>query len=248
MFGSSKETDDGEDGQAFFKPVKNPRRPRDAGPETADDDKPSSSSPGSGAKGGGDDKGGADGGGGGEGADGKPGRRRRADDADSKTGVGGGSAAWMTSPEKRTSTLVIEQDEAEDARGRKKHFEDNEDIMVIPDLDEDGGDTDQRVAHAPRNVHRKIPSLADLENEVKQAVASIEEGYDLAILLRTLVPPALVQEKDEAWTFESLLREVTDDLTLTPKTVVSATISTSKDKDKDKDKEKEAKTKKSSKK
>ena len=71
MFGGSKETDSGEDGQAFFKPVKNPRRPRDAGPETADDDKPSSSSLGSGAKGA-DEKGGngsGEAGGGGDGAD-----------------------------------------------------------------------------------------------------------------------------------------------------------------------------------
>ena len=162
MFGgSAKDTDGDGPEEAFFKPVKNPRRPRDAGPETGDDDKPSGGSPQGGSKRSDDrqDKGDAMGDATG-GADGKPGRRRRADDAaDPKTAASrSGSAAWMTSPEKRTSTLVIEQDDIDEARNHRKHHcaDDNEDIMVIPDLDEDGGDADQRVAHAPRNVHRKV--------------------------------------------------------------------------------------------
>jgi len=256
---SSKESED----TAFFKPVKNPRRPRDAPAEDEGAAKPTSSEGAGQAKDGGDDeRAGADAKGGDAS---KPGRRRRAgddaaEDADAKLGGGGGANSWMTSPEKRTqnSKLLIEQDEMADetaARGGgggagrqqggkrdNKFFNDGEqdDIIMIPDLDEDGADADHRVAHAPRNVHRKIPSLADLESEVKQAVASsAEEGFDLAILLRTLVPPTLVQEADETWTFESLLREVTDELTLTPKTVVSATISSSASKEA-KEKEKAA--------
>lgn len=232
MFGGK----DSEDAPLFQK-ARNPRRPRDAPEEDAVDAgeaKSSGGAPGQGAKD--EDKEG------GEAAGSKPGRRRRAgeegegDSGDAKSGEGANS--WMTSPEKRTqnSKLIIEQDEMADENQSKqgnskrdKFFSDGEqdDIVMIPDLDEDGADADQRVAHAPRNVHRKIPSLADLESEVKQAVASVEEGYDLAILLRTLVPPTHVQETDSQWTFESLMREVTDELTLTPKTVVSATISSS---------------------
>jgi hypothetical protein len=88
------------------------------------------------------------------------------------------------------------------------------------------------VAHAPRNVNRKIPTLKDLENDIK-AVAptaevfmslsfvllhlhklcsacldelSVQEGWNFAVLLTTLVPASMVQEEDTAWTFESLLR------------------------------------------
>ena len=235
MFGGK----DGEDAPLFQK-ARNPRRPRDAPDEDAVDAgeaKSSGGAPGGqGAKD--EDKEGN------EAAGSKPGRRRRrAGEEGEGDGVGDaksgeGANSWMTSPEKRTqiSKLIIEQDEMADDNQSKqgnskrdKFFSDGEqdDILMIPDLDEDGADADQRVAHAPRNVHRKIPSLADLESEVKQAVASVEEGYDLSILLRTLVPPTHVQEIDAQWTFESLMREVTDELTLTPKTVVSATISSS---------------------
>ena len=56
----------------------------------------------------------------------------------------------------------------------------------------------------------------------------VHEGqYDLGVLLRTLVPADQVMEGNEAWEFDQLLREVTDELTQTPKTVVSATISQS---------------------
>jgi len=56
---------------------------------------------------------------------------------------------------------------------REKHLqEDNDEIMLIPDLDEEGGaDSDQRIAHAPRNVNRKIPTLAELENDIKKTAA-----------------------------------------------------------------------------
>ena len=63
-------------------------------------------------------------------------------------------------------------------------------ILVIPDLDEEGGaDADQRsnhlvynffsferllfhsiVAHAPRNLNRKLPTRAELDNEVKASL------------------------------------------------------------------------------
>ena len=230
---SSKESED----TAFFKPVRNPRRPRDA-PAEDDGDAKTGGESGQQSKEDGvcDEKG----------VDpkdamaesSKPGRRRRAGDeagSDAKGSGGDGGNSWMTSPEKQyTQKLMIEQDEIADETapkgGKKDKFfseADQDDIIMIPDLDEDGADADHRVAHAPRNVHRKIPSLADLESEVKQAVAFADEGYDLSILLRTLVPPTLVQEADETWTFESLLREVTDELTLTPKTVVGATIASS---------------------
>ena len=142
---------------------------------------------------------------------------------------------WMTSPNKKNvrNKLKIEEDEEPmSATKNNKHFDNDQfddGIMLIPDLDEDGGEVeiDNRVAQAPRHVPRKIPTLAELEEGMKSTVPVHDGTYDLGVLTRTLVPLESVQETNEAWDFESLLREVTDELTNTPKTVVSATISTS---------------------
>jgi Intraflagellar transport protein 43 len=102
---------------------------------------------------------------------------------------------------------------------------------VIPDLDEDGADADQRVAHAPRNFNRKVPTLDELEHDVKSTVSYFvnilhkhlflslhnillhkaalptnDTGLDMTVLFRTLVPVAQVQENDVPWSFDSLLR------------------------------------------
>lgn len=50
-------------------------------------------------------------------------------------------------------------------------------------------------------------------------------SLNLSILLGTLVPSSMVGEDDTTWTFESLLREITDELTPTPKSVVSVVSS-----------------------
>jgi hypothetical protein len=161
------------------------------------------------------------------------GRRRRVDEEkkDEEAPLG-----WMTSPNKRTTNkLKIEEDEdpVTASKSNNKHFGDgdfDDGIMLIPELDEDGGgdmEGDTRVAQAPRMVHRKIPTLAELEKDARATVPVHEGQYDLGVLLRTLVPADQVMEGNEAWEFDQLLREVTDELTQTPKTVVSATISQS---------------------
>lgn len=164
----------------------------------------------------------------------RPGRRRplnEPDDDKQQSNAGN----WTTSPEKRAQNtkLLIEQNDINEERQNSKkdrdmYFNDadqDNDILVIPDLDEDGADADHRVAHAPRNVQRKVPSLVDLESEVASTAAFVEGGYDLTILMRTLVPHALVQEEDVQWTFDGLMRELTDELTNAPKTVLHTTIS-----------------------
>lgn len=159
---------------------------------------------------------------------GKGGRRKR---DDKNTGGGWMNGAGPGSPDKnKINTMISELDEMDvqekkTSKNSNKHFEDNDEIIIIPDLDEDGGDSNQGFAQAPRNVHRKIPTLADLEDEVKAAMPSVEGGFDLKVLLATLVPPAQVQETDASWTFESLLREVTEELSAPPKTVISVLTS-----------------------
>jgi hypothetical protein len=133
---------------------------------------------------------------------------------------------------------VVEEDESKDAiinnHNREKHLnEDNDEIIVIPDLDEEGGaDSDQRIAHAPRNVNRRIPTLAELDNDLKSTASSgssadSDGSLNLSVLLSTLVPASMVYEDpDTLWTFESLLREVTDDLSNTPKFLLASAAST----------------------
>jgi hypothetical protein len=62
------------------------------------------------------------------------------------------------------------------------------------------------VAHAPRNLSRKIPSLSTLQHEAKSYLHSNKDGIDMSILLGTLVPPNMLAEDDSLWTFDSLLR------------------------------------------
>lgn len=76
------------------------------------------------------------------------------------------------------------------------------------------------VAHAPRNVYRKIPTLAELETEAKTTAATNDEdlpGLQLRVLTSTLVPGTMLVEKDEEWNFDSLLREITNELSDVPK-------------------------------
>lgn len=118
------------------------------------------------------------------------------------------------------------------AQNKNKHMKDDSDdeILIIPDLDEEGGaDADQRVAHAPRNITRRIPTLSELENEAVAAIPALDtEGLDLSVLHSTLVPLELLKEDDIVWTFETLLAQATDEVNGTqqpkPKPKVKAVV------------------------
>ena len=142
---------------------------------------------------------------------GKPRRRRAEDD-------GGWMNTSSADPKRPISEPepVPEEDDATNmtSQNKDKHFKDtnNDEILIIPDLDEDGGDNDQRVAHAPRNFNRRIPTLDELENDVKVALPQSETGLDMTVLFKSLVPAPQVQEEDVPWNFDTLLREVTEEI------------------------------------
>ena len=101
------------------------------------------------------------------------------------------------------------------AKNKDKHFDDSDDeIIVIPDLDDEGGaDADQRVAHAPRNITRRIPTLTELEKDAVAAMpTTIVDGLDLTVLQQTLVPMDFLKDDDKTWDFDQLLSEVTDEI------------------------------------
>lgn len=148
-------------------------------------------------------------------------RRRREQQSDSGGGwmnkSAGGPRVAHTTPavDDREMDMDTELPDVSIAN-QNKHFDMNKDegeIIMIPDLEDDGGgDGDGRVARAPRNFNRKIPTLAELENDARAAIMMGESGLDLSVLLNTLVPPAMLEEEDSVWTFESLLREITEEL------------------------------------
>ena len=157
-------------------------------------------------------------------------RRKRSEVGNNENkNVSNSGGGWMSSSSNTTSlgknSSIINSMEEDDSKeslpqnnvnNKDKHFQDdNDEIILIPDLDEEGGaDSDQRIARAPRNV-RKIPTLAELEKEVKTTASAAvginayDGGLNLAVLLNTLVPSSMVFEPDVTWNFETLLREVT---------------------------------------
>ena len=85
-------------------------------------------------------------------------------------------------------------------QNREKHLhDDNDEIMLIPDLDEEGGaDSDQRIAHAPRNVNRKIPTLAELESDIKKTAARFV-NHELNETFFYLISSYSIQRKQPRW-------------------------------------------------
>lgn len=153
----------------------------------------------------------------GPGPGGKGRRRRAADEEETAAPSKSGGGGWMNSSATKPVQNEVDDFGAADdipmiSKSKKEKDADDE-ILVIPDLDEDAGtDADHRVAHAPRNLNRKVPTRAELENDVKASVPSVEGGFDLTVLLGTLVPHSMVYEDDVPWTFDTLLREVTEEI------------------------------------
>ncbi|EQC36978.1 hypothetical protein SDRG_05799 [Saprolegnia diclina VS20] len=133
-------------------------------------------------------------------------------------GVEGGEAA--------ASTASGEQEPSETKRGRRRkdekqgeaskpknrHFDDDgetTELVEIPDLEEEEREPDitTQIAEAPRNTARIVQSLKELERDVKYALPSTG-SIDLQLLTSFLCPQRAVIEEDEAWDFDSLLRDV----------------------------------------
>lgn len=142
--------------------------------------------------------------------DAKPRRPRKAQD------IAWGSASMTKSP---TPQRRDDDSDGDQPRRRSRHYDDEgetEITMIIPDLDEQAEeDITLQVAEAPRNRTIKLPTLAELNADL--AAHSIipckpgEKRLDLSLLNNRLVPPSLVKENTEAWTWDVLLRDVARD-------------------------------------
>jgi len=121
-----------------------------------------------------------------------------------------------TSKNKMNSAVTEEEIDEDQPRGRRKNLRDMEDdetemVMMIPDLDEDESeDITLQVAAAPKAVARRVQSLQQLDHDIKYTLPS-GGGLDLSFLTAALVPPAMVEEDDALWDFDSLLQQVTQE-------------------------------------
>eukprot|EP00752_Nemacystus_decipiens_P007427 g6639.t1 len=96
---------------------------------------------------------------------------------------------------------------------RRNHFDNEEtEILVIPDLEDEGEeDIVLKVAAAPKNTTRRVPSLRELDEDLKHAIPSSADGLDMSLLTKTLVPPEMLEEDDSPWDFDTLLQSVTQE-------------------------------------
>jgi len=163
-----------------------------------------------------------------EGKAGEEGKREPSEDVSPPVKKAAGWGEETEAPEgkvgERRRRSSAAQDEVSDAdeideRGKsqvserqRRHFavddEGEEDIMVIPDLDEDHEeDLQNQVADAPANF-RSVQSMRELDSQIKGLELLSSNGVDLSILTSVLVPRDKLEELDEAWEPESLLEQV----------------------------------------
>merc|ERR1711920_254376 len=112
-------------------------------------------------------------------------------------------------------------------RPSNNHFgdddDDGDDIMEIPDLEEEVDeepDLTTKIAEAPRNLTRKVPTLTELNaNNQSDLPRGSKHQVDLAILTSALCPRMVVAENEaEPWDFDSLLQSVSREIRIEKET------------------------------
>ncbi|KAK2949031.1 hypothetical protein BLNAU_16031 [Blattamonas nauphoetae] len=93
-------------------------------------------------------------------------------------------------------------------------------VIVFDEVDNfvvalaDSEDLTQRVADAPIAKQQALPSLDELDNQLRavkgQKIDS--RGFDISVLLSGIFPERFIEERDEKWDHSTLLTTVSDDL------------------------------------
>lgn len=151
-------------------------------------------------------------------------RRRRQEDSENSGGAQPKSVGEGWASERKVVAADGAQKEADKLpagrRAKKKNNFDDEggeigsgDIMIIPDLEEEGEaeSMEPKVAMAPKNTARRVPSLRELDHAIEYVIPSATDGLDMSLLTNKLVPPEMLHEPDVPWDFDSLLQEVTQE-------------------------------------
>ena len=128
----------------------------------------------------------------GEGDAAKPGRRRRAMDADDDEG---------DAPEP-TRHAIASMDDNDEPAG------------FIPDLEDEEEDLGKQLAVAPSLKSSRVQTIMELDEEIDMALPSTSEvGVDLSVLQSFLLPQEQVQEEDVPWDIEHELQTIASDVT-----------------------------------
>jgi len=132
-------------------------------------------------------------------------------------GESGGTNVAKPGRRRGVNSFAVEDiGETAEQKRRNQHFKDDDnDILIIPDLEEDlEEDLTTQVASAPKNTARRVQSMRELDHDIKYTLpTNVQNGLDLSILTSCLSPQPLVQESDELWEFDSLLQFVSQELT-----------------------------------
>eukprot|EP01016_Furgasonia_blochmanni_P027337 TRINITY_DN2884_c0_g1_i5.p1 TRINITY_DN2884_c0_g1~~TRINITY_DN2884_c0_g1_i5.p1 ORF type:complete len:187 (-),score=60.25 TRINITY_DN2884_c0_g1_i5:60-560(-) len=84
-----------------------------------------------------------------------------------------------------------------------------EDLIVIPDVEEESNDIRGQVSAPPVNIATKVTDLSELLKSDRQySLPQLEEGVDLSLLMNALRPADEIFEKDEGWHFQGLKTEI----------------------------------------
>ena len=130
-------------------------------------------------------------------------------------GPGEGSSAG--GPSSSTVAKIRELEEVSDsdmfgkAGGVGPVAQQQEDVYVIPDLEEEAGeDLTRQVAEAPDFRQNRVVALDVLEQGGRRSARALSSGQDISLQLleRSLLPEHLLEEPDVVWNYGQLFSEV----------------------------------------
>ncbi|XP_075224895.1 intraflagellar transport 43 [Lycorma delicatula] len=139
-------------------------------------------------------------------------------DAPPKSRKTGGWADEMSTSKsgksRRSSTNLIEQERFQQTPDPAPKLESDDDIPLIPDLDElQDEEMLTQVARAPSVVGSKVASFTELDSDLmKKSAFSTLDDINLGIISCHLYPEDDVKEDDCKWTWDLLFTEVASDL------------------------------------
>ncbi|CAG5116573.1 unnamed protein product, partial [Candidula unifasciata] len=110
---------------------------------------------------------------------------------------------------------TLEEDRLKQKSPDKDNTDDDDDIPVIPELeDQQEDDLSTKVASAPNVVVNRVATYRELDNDfLKQAAfLTMDNEIDLKLLTKVLSPPEDIIEDDKPWDWDRLFTEVSSDL------------------------------------
>jgi hypothetical protein len=112
-------------------------------------------------------------------------------------------------------STAVEAPESPPTRQQVAHMQEEEDgpMAYIPDLDDEEEALTLQVAVAPSHASSRVPTIAELNEEIDMALPATNEiGVDLSVLQAYLMPQEQLEEEDVAWDVEHELQTLASEL------------------------------------